>query len=415
MAIIVKQLTNTKITNAKPKDKDYTLTDGRGLYLLVKPNGLKVWRFRYKRPYTKKLALLTLGRFPETTLQYARQQRDQYLSLLAQQIDPQQHEKQIKQLEQQRITNTFKNVAESWKNSKAKSIKPLTLSKYWRIIELYLMPTLANYPIDEIKPILAKTALEVPYKQGKAEMYRKSVKLLNAILNYAVYSLFLIPVNPCEKISIAFEPLGRGKNPNIKPDELPTFLDKLENSNIDLLTKYLIQWQLLTMVRPNEAVTAEWTEIDFSKKLWTIPAEKMKQTKANQNKAHLVPLSTQALSLLERIKTISANSPFLFPSHRTKTKHLNSQTANKAIRDNMGYKDKQTAHGLRKIASTYLHEIGIMPDVVEACLAHTIKGIRGVYNEADYLPHRKKALQKWGDYINKCKTTTNKKFFKIVA
>src|SRR5699024_1384738 len=218
-----------------------------------------------------------------------------------------------------------------------------------------------------------------------------------------------------EKISTAFEPLGRGKNPNIKPDELPTFLDKLENSNIDLLTKYLIQWQLLTMVRPNEAVTAEWTEIDFSKKLWTIPAEKMKQTKANQNKAHLVPLSTQALSLLERIKTISANSPFLFPSHRTKTKHLNSQTANKAIRDNMGYKDKQTAHGLRKIASTYLHEIGIMPDVVEACLAHTIKGIRGVYNEADYLPHRKKALQKWGDYINKCKTTTNKKFFKIVA
>lgn len=415
MAIIVKQLTNTKITNAKPKDKDYTLTDGRGLYLLVKPNGLKVWRFRYKRPYTKKLALLTLGRFPETTLQYARQQRDQYLSLLAQQIDPQQHEKQIKQLEQQRITNTFKNVAESWKNSKAKSIKPLTLSKYWRIIELYLMPTLGNYPIDEIKPILAKTALEVPYKQGKAEMYRKSVKLLNAILNYAVYSLFLIPVNPCEKISTAFEPLGRGKNPNIKPDELPTFLDKLENSNIDLLTKYLIQWQLLTMVRPNEAVTAEWTEIDFSKKLWTIPAEKMKQTKANQNKAHLVPLSTQALSLLERIKTISANSPFLFPSHRTKTKHLNSQTANKAIRDNMGYKDKQTAHGLRKIASTYLHEIGIMPDVVEACLAHTIKGIRGVYNEADYLPHRKKALQKWGDYINKCKTTTNKKFLKIVA
>ena len=145
------------------------------------------------------------------------------------------------------------------------------------------MPTLANYPISDITPALSKKALEIPYQQGKAEMYRKSVKLLNSILNYAVYSLFLIPLNPCVKIATAFEPLKRGKNPSIKPDELPEFFDKLINSNTDLLTKYLIQWQLLTMVRPNEAVTAEWTDIDEDKELWVIPAHKMKQTKANEN------------------------------------------------------------------------------------------------------------------------------------
>lgn len=415
MAKLVKPLTNTEIINAKPKAKDYTLTDGKGLYLLVTAKGGKVWRFKYKRPFTKKEALATFGRFPEVGLASARQKREEYLALLAQNVDPQQHKEQTEQLEQQRITNTFRSVAENWRESKNGNIKPLTLSKYWQIIENYLMPKLADYPISEITPLLAKSALEVPYKQGKAEMFRKSVKLLNAILNYAVYSLFLIPSNPCIKITTAFEPLKRGKNPAIKPDELPEFFDKLENSDTDLLTKYLIQWQLLTMVRPNEAVTAEWSEIDLDKKLWTIPPHKMKQTKASEDTPHLVPLSKQALSLLERIKRLEKNSPFVFPSVRSKDGYLNSQTANKAIRDNMGYRDKQTAHGLRKIASTYLHELGVMPDVIEMCLAHTIKGIRGVYNEAEYIPHRRKALQQWGDYVAKCKAKANNSHLRIVA
>lgn len=415
MAKLTKPLTNTETANAKPKEKDYTLSDGKGLYLLVKSGGSKLWRFEYKRPFTKKKALISMGRYPETTLQQARAKRDEYLYLLAQNIDPQQHKEQTERLEQQRITNTFRSVAENWKESKDGNIKPLTLSKYWGIIENYLMPKLADYPISEVTPLLAKSALEIPYKQGKAEMYRKSVKLLNAILNHAVYSLFLIPANPCLKISTAFEPLKRGKNPAIKPDELPEFFDRLENSDTDLLTSYLIQWQLLTMVRPNEAVTAEWTEIDLDKKLWTIPAEKMKQTKASENKPHFVPLSKQALALLDRIKRLNRNSPYVFPSTRSKDGYLNRETANNAIRDNMGYRGKQTAHGLRKIASTYLHEQGVMPDVVEMCLAYTIKGIRGVYNEAEYLPHRQKALQKWGDFVAKCKAQSHSKHLKLVA
>lgn len=127
----------------------------------------------------------------------------------------------------------------------------------------------------------------------------------------------------------------------------------------------------------------------------------MNQTKANENKPHLVPLSKQAKRLLEQIKALSSDKPFLFLSVRTKSWHLNNQTANKAIKD-MGYTRKQIAYGLRKIASTYLHEKGVMPDVVEMCLAHIIKGIRGVYNEAEYLSHRKQALQLWGNYIEQC-------------
>ncbi|OOF56022.1 tyrosine-type recombinase/integrase [Rodentibacter myodis] len=421
MSRTTKPLRQTEITKAKPKINsdgslsNNKLTDGKGLYLLVTPNGSKLWRLNYYKPITKKRTEMSLGAFPDVSLAEVRQKREEILTLLAQGIDPQIHRQQQEIAELTRRTNIFLTVAESWRESKKGNIKELTLSKYWAIVENYLLPILGNLPISEITPAIAKRALEIPYKQGKAEMYRKSVKLLNAILNYAVYSLFAIPFNPCEKIATAFEPPKRGKNPSIKPEELPQFLEHLENSSTDLLTRYLIKWQLLTMVRPNEAVTAEWSDIDEHKGVWTIPAHKMKQTKANADRPHLVPLSKQAKSLLEKIKRLAGNSPYLFPSLRSTEGHCSSQTANKAIRDNMSYKGKQTAHGLRKIASTYLHEKGIMPDVVEMCLAHTIQGIRGVYNEAEYLTHRKKALQVWGDYVEQCQLSAIAHHLKMVV
>lgn len=129
----------------------------------------------------------------------------------------------------------------------------------------------------------------------------------------------------------------------------------------------------------------------------------MKQTKTSSDKPHLVPLSSQSLELLKRIRRLNRNSAFIFPSVRSGKGHINRETANNAIRDDMGYRGKQTAHGLRKIASTYLHEAEVMPDVIEMCLSHTIGGIRGVYNNAQYLEQRKEALQKWGDYVEECK------------
>ena len=189
MARLTKPLTNTEVNNAKPKAKEYTLSDGNGLYLLVKPNGSKLWRFNYYKPFTqpKKRALIGVGKFPDISLQQAREIREKYLSLLAQNIDPQQHKIRTEQAEQTRLLSTFRAVAEHWKESKASNIKALTLKKYWAIVEHYLLPVLADYPVSDITPATAKIALEIPYRQGKAEMYRKSIKLLNAILNHAVY------------------------------------------------------------------------------------------------------------------------------------------------------------------------------------------------------------------------------------
>ncbi|MCQ9123315.1 tyrosine-type recombinase/integrase [Rodentibacter caecimuris] len=413
MARTTKPLSNTQIEKAKPKEKDYTLSDGQGLYLLIKSTGAKLWRFNYYKPITKKRTEISLGSFPAVQLAEARAIREEYRVLLAQGIDPKTQKEKEEQEKAVQLEHSFKTVANLWRESKS-TIKPLTLKKYWAIIENYLMPTLGKIPVNQITPLIAKTALDMPYHQNKAEMFRKSVKLLNAILNYAVYSLFLIPSNPCEKIITAYESPVRGEIPTIKPDELPDFFDRLENSNLDLITKYLIQWQLLTMVRPNEAVTAEYADIDEEKGLWIIPSHKMKQTKSNRNEDHIVPLSKQSIALLANIKRLSL-SGYLFPSLRSESGHLSGQTANKAIRDGMGYKGKLKAHGLRKIASTYLHEAGILPDVVELCLAHTIKGIRGVYNKAEYLSHRKAALQKWGNYVEQCQLQAIAPHLKIVA
>lgn len=415
MARLTTPLNNTQIEKAKPKEKEYTLADGKGLYLLVKPNGAKLWRFNYYKPYAnpKKRALIGIGSYPDISLQQARQIKDEYNALLARNIDPQLHKQEIKLTEQNRLINTFAYVAEQWKASKEEKIKAETLAKSWRIIEIYLLPQLSNMPIDKIIPAIVKPVLDVPYKANKAEMFRKSMRLLNEVLDYAVNALFILPLNPCANIKKAFEPPSRGEFAYIPFEELPDFLDKLQNSNINLLTRYLIQWQLLTMVRANEAVTAEYADIDEDKRLWIIPPEKMKQ--GHGGKPHIVPLSKQAYALLQKIKAISNGNGYLFPSTRSKEQTINKQSANKAISDQLGYKNRLTAHGLRKIASSYLHEKGVLPDVVELCLAHTIGGLRGVYNKAEYLPQRKQAMQLWGDYVGQCMTQATAKHLRIVA
>lgn len=414
MARSTTPLNNTQIDKAKPKEKEYSLADGKGLYLLIKPNGAKLWRFNYYKPYTtpKKRALIGLGAYPEVSLQQARQIREEFNTLIAQNIDPQHHKAEKTITEQNRLINTFAYVAEQWKASKEGVIKPLTLSKNWRIIEIYLLPYLKDMPIDKIIPAVVKPVLDIPYKANKAEMFRKSMRLLNEVLDYAVNALFIIPLNPCSNIKKAFEPKARGEFAYITFEELPEFCERLQNSNLDILTRYLIQWQLLTMVRAKEAVTAEYADIDEEKRLWIIPPEKMKQ--GHGGKPHIVPLSKQAFSLLQKIKVLANGNGYLFPSVRTKTGIMNEQTANKSIK-NLGYKDRLTAHGLRKTASSYLHEKEILPDVVELCLAHSIGGLRGVYNKAEYLPQRRQAMQLWGDYVAQCMIKAGASHLKLVA
>lgn len=212
MARLTTPLNNTQIEKAKPQEKEYTLSDGKGLYLLIKPNGAKLWRFNYYKPYTnpKKRALISVGSYPDVSLQQARQIKEEYNALLAQNIDPQTHRTENAITEQNRLINTFAYVAEQWKASKQGVLKPLTLSKNWRIVEIYLLPHLKNMPIDKIIPALVKPVLDIPYKANKFGTFKKVMGFLNEILDYAVNSLFIIPLNPCSNIKKAFEAKPRG-------------------------------------------------------------------------------------------------------------------------------------------------------------------------------------------------------------
>lgn len=402
MARITKPLTNTEVERAKPKEKEYTLSDGEGLYLLVKPTGVRLWRFNYYQPFSnpKKRVLLGLGKYPEVSLAQARKMRAEFLSLLAQDIDPQQYRRQQNEEASERLNNTFYTVAEKWREKKAQEVLPKTMEKNWARLENHLFPKLGGLPISSLTPKLVIEALNPLKERGVGDTLQRIIRLTNEILNFAV-NAGLIEFNKCVNVSANFSSPKTENNPTIRPEALPEFLTDLRESNSALLVKRLIKWQLLTMVRPKEAVSAEWAEIDFDKKIWSIPAHKMKGGK----RGHIVSLSTQAIRILEKMKALTGSEQFIFQSDVKANSSLHPQTANRAIKTMAGqkYEGKLTAHGMRAIASTYLNEQLVNYDVVEACLAHTIADTtRKAYNRSDYLEQRTPVMQLWGDYVERC-------------
>jgi len=205
--------------------------------------------------------------------------------------------------------------------------------------------------------------------------------------------------NPLAGISKAFQPPKKQHLPTLKPEQLPAFLKTLSFASIKVTTRCIIEWQLHTMVRPGEAAGTRWDEINLETEIWDIPGERMKK-----GKRHIVPLSHQALELLEIMKPVSSKSEYVFPSDRCNRKHTNASTANMALK-RMGYGNQLVAHGLRSIASKILNEEGFDPDIFESALAHVGQNeVRNAYNRADYLERRKPLMQWWSDHIEKSST-----------
>lgn len=224
--------------------------------------------------------------------------------------------------------------------------------------------------MQEIKARKLVEALEPMKARGALETVGRLVQRINEIMIYAV-NTGLIDANPASGIGMAFEKPKKQHMPTLRPEELPKLMRSLVMSNLSIPTRCLIEWQLLTLVRPSEASGARWTEINLDARLWTIPAERMKA-----KREHIVPLSSQALEILEIIKPISAHREHLFPSRNDPKMSMNSQTANAALK-RIGFGGKLVAHGLRSIASTALNEAGFNTDVIEAALAHSDRnGVR---------------------------------------
>ncbi|OOF47914.1 preprotein translocase [Rodentibacter trehalosifermentans] len=396
MAIITKPLTNTEVEKAKPREKEYNLMDGQGLMLRVKPTTAKTWLFNYYHPTTKKRKNITIGSYPEISIAQARQWREEYRALIAQGIDPQTHKEKVKREQELAEANTFQAVAEKWRDKKRGEITEKTLAKYWGSLNLHIFPFIGRYPVADIVPTLALSPLQRVEQRNNIDMANRLAGYINEILNFAVNG-GLIPFNPCAKIGQALKKPKKRNNPHIEIDELPQFMKDLANANIETQTRWLVQFQLLTMTRASEASGAKWAEIDFKNKIWIIPAERMKA-----REPHAVPLSIQAVVLLKRLHAINGRFDYVFLKRGDNSAPMNPSSVNMAIK-RFGYGGRQTAHGFRGLARTWLAENGVNFEIGEACLSHRIgSAVAKAYNHASYLAQRKVIMQQWADFVEQC-------------
>lgn len=290
-------LTNTEVKQAKPKDKIYKLADGDGLQLRVMPAGSKSWLLDFRDPYTKKRTSMSFGPYPAISLADARKLRASAKELLAKGLNPKDERDTKQRLLDDENNNTFEHIAEKWFEVKKTKVSENYAIDTWRSIEMHLFPSLGKVPlskltapkvIDVIRPVSAK---------GSLETVRRLCQRINEIMVFSV-NTGLIKDNPLAGINKAFEVPKKKHMPTLKPNELPELMQALNIASIKLITRCLIEWQLHTISRPNEAAGARWDEIDMETNTWNIPAERMKM-----NRAHSIPLTKQTIAILKFIVT----------------------------------------------------------------------------------------------------------------
>lgn len=393
------------ITNAKPKEKEYNLSDGQGLALRIKPNGSKTWVFNYTHPITKKRNNLGLGNSLDVTLAHARERRTELRQMLARGIDP----KAAKDLEIQQIAeatqNTFQKVSESWLQTKQHEVTAKTLKTITNSLIQDAYPIVGEMPVKQITYKIGKQVITRAIDRGSFELARKLASRLNEIMNLAVRN-DLIENNPLISLSKDIPRVEVKHNPSLQPDELPDLMKAINFANIELKTRCMLELKLHTLTRSQVVAMAAWEQFDFDKMLWTIPpVEGTKVRRTAQNKQpFIVPITKQVANILALMKPISGHRHYIFPNHYDPLKHSNKETMNTALK-RMGLKGRTTAHGLRSLASTILNEQGFAPDVIEKALFHVDKNkIRKIYNRAEYLEPRKAMLSWWSEHIEQAAT-----------
>jgi integrase len=387
-------LTNTAIKNAKPKEKPYKLTDGDGLYLLIKPNGGKYWRFKYM--YLGKEKLLALGTYSEISLQDARDKRLASRKLLANGADPSSTRKEEKRQAIYNSENTFQVVAKEWFDTNKSKWTPDHAERLWRRLDLHMMPEIGDRPIADIKSLNLLDAIRKVEKRGTTETSHRLLQTCGIIFRYAVLT-GRIQYNPVQDLKGALVPHKAENHPTIQAKELPDFFKQLEAVETTYLNKLAIRLLMLSFVRQGELRQAKWEDIDPKAKEWRLPAHTTKM-----KDLHIVPLAKQTIQLLAELKKITGESELLFPSQQRRRHAMMSENTINHVLRKMGYKDKLVGHGFRALASTTLNEMGFPPDVIERQLAHAERNkVRAAYNRAEYLPQRREMMQHWADYIDK--------------
>jgi len=401
MARTTTTLTATQINKAKAKEKDYKLFDGGGLFLLVTKRNTKLWRLKYR--FDGKEKLLALGSYPDVSLAQARELRETYKADIAQGIDPNESKKAKKvqiQKENTKQLHTFKEIA--FQRLKKLQEDGTSESHYKGTLRGFMndtFPYIGDKPIDDITAQDIIALLRKMMERGVRNSTEKVYQQIGKTFKWAIAN-GLAKRNPASDIEIS-EIIGKSKEkhyPTITDDTgIKNLLISIKEYGGELSTKYALIMLAYTFVRPTNIRLALWEEIDFKNKQWVIPAKKMKT-----DDEFIVPLTDTVIALLEDIKLYSGDSPYLFPSTKSKTTPLSDGALLGAIR-RMGYTTSEfTPHGFRAMFSTIAHEkSNFKYDVIETQLAHSVgNSVSQAYNRAKYLDERIKLMEWWSDYLD---------------
>ncbi len=386
-------LSEVKARNAKPKVKPYKIADGDGLFLLVTPAGGKYWRLKYY--FDGKEKLLALGVYPEVGLADARERRIDARKQLAAGKDPTQEKKESKRLTRLTSANSFEIVAREWleKQECVWSERYFNTTQ-WRL-ETYMFPPLGQRPIAEITALDVLEALRGLEAKGILDTTRKVKQVVEKVFMYAI-ATGRAERNPVPDLRGALKTPVVKHRAYLTEADLPLYLQKLDAYDGNVQTKLALRLLLLTFVRTTELRAAQWNEIDWNKAEWRIPAERMKM-----KELHIVPLSSQAMTVLRELETLSGKKAYVFPNEHNPATFMSENTMLYALY-RLGYHSRATGHGFRSTASTILNEYGFRPDVIERQLAHGERNkVRAAYNHAQYLPERRQMMQWWADYLDR--------------
>jgi len=385
-------LSDRAITQAKPKEKLYRLSDntGNGLSLEVSPEGGKRWRLRYRLNGTPKM--ISLGTYPLVTLKEARDRAIEAKKDVEQGIDPAVKKKAVQG------GNTFKIVAKEWFDRITPTTSPRYAAEVWARLEREVFPFIGNMPLADIDPPTVLSVLRRTEGRGVIITTHKIKSHISQIFKYAI-ACGLAYNDPSRDLAPALQSRVSKPMPAlIEPKDVGKLMVAISAYRWPVVRSALLLGAL-TFVRPGELRTAEWAEFDLEAAEWRIPGAKMKM-----KRPHIVPLSTQAIDVLNQLRPLTGHSAYLFPSTRSITRPMSDMTVNVALRT-LGYaQGEMTGHGFRAMANSLLAEKGWSVDAIERQLAH-VEGnkIRAAYHRSEHLEERRKMMQYWADYLDELK------------
>lgn len=371
------------------------LTDGKGLYLEVTPSGGKYWRWKYR--FDKKEKRLALGVFPDVSLAQARERCEAARKTLGEGTDPSDQKKQAKTSRMLGNATTFESVARLWFEHWKPTKSPRHAEYVMRRLEADVFPVVGSRPVAALTAPQLLAMVKTIESRGAVDMAKRALQTSGQIMRYAV-AHGLAERNPASDVKPS-DALALRQPQNyarLDTKEMPELLRKIEAYSGGPYTRLAMKLMALTFVRTGELIGARWAEFDLPGAQWRIPPERMKM-----RTPHIVPLSSQALEVLNALHTISGTRELLFPGERDHTRPMSNNTILQALK-RMGYLHRMTGHGFRGVASTTLHELGYPHHHIELQLAHQERdSVSASYNHALYLAPRAQMMQDWADLLDK--------------